>query len=817
MKSEMIWAKCFLASFLFLSFYFSSQAQNTTAKKLTDDVADKLELYAVKTRSPVLFIHFDKNIYTNNENVWFTGYFLNLTDIDVYKVLSVSLVRDDDHLVVTNEKFIVSNGLAFGNTVIPDSTAAGHYSFVAYSNRLVYGEPDVLFTQRITIKRDAQTGFNASLNPLDTALKNVNQKVMLLVTPVDMKKPASNITASYYLGNSLHPVQKGDVKITPAGQYTFDIPSSVIKQGDNRLHVRISQAGETKDLNIDLPAQPQNAVVHFFPEGGNLVAGLPNIVGWEVKSHIGMGLATDAILYENKKIIDTIHTNSYGFGRFALKPKEKAVYTVKLFGVNKKDTLYQMPLSVSHVPAMSVNTAVVNSILTVGLNTDKPQTVYLNIHNYDQLFISTPVNLIGEKKTDILLNDIPKGVMQITLTDSIGRPLAERLFFAHYDKRPGLQISTDKTSYKSREKVTVSLKLNSTGPLDEGLVSVACVQENRLQINNKNDIESYFYLKAPFGELPVKENYLGTEEADKRFLEDILLIKGWRRYKWLDMLNVKPQDTVAKQSDLVLKGLVTKNGNHIKMPVKVINFKDPLNTISTDSIGNLLFSDKALISQRNKKSFFYINNDKYGLYQVELIDPYSTMTKKILNEIELPDRNLPQQPVSQLLEMTGLNRAIKLNEVKIKGYNNNKLMFQAATGANACGDYICRNGYFNCINHRNEPDNTPPIVGKSYYINGILTPYWGCDVEAGRKGSALEGIYMAQEFYPSDLSQPNSPPEYMSTIYWKYLAKVTSMDLANFSFYTNDITGRFKIVVQGRTAKDMIYGEKTFEVLKNKY
>ena len=34
----------------------------------------------------------------------------------------------------------------------------------------------------------------------------------------------------------------------------------------------------------------------------------------------------------------------------------------------------------------------------------------------------------------------------------------------------------------------------------------------------------------------------------------------------------------------------------------------------------------------------------------------------------------------------------------------------------------------------------------------------------------------------------------------------------NLSFYTSDITGKFRIVVQGITSNDVIYGEHFFEV-----
>jgi hypothetical protein len=79
----------------------------------------------------------------------------------------------------------------------------------------------------------------------------------------------------------------------------------------------------------------------------------------------------------------------------------------------------------------------------------------------------------------------------------------------------------------------------------------------------------------------------------------------------------------------------------------------------------------------------------------------------------------------------------------------------------------------------------------------------------------VNGIYYSKEFYGSDYSQFSlSTPDYLSTIYWKHLIYINSKSDVKFSFYTSDITGPFKIIVQGLTESDVIYGEKEFEISK---
>ena len=99
-----------------------------------------------------------------------------------------------------------------------------------------------------------------------------------------------------------------------------------------------------------------------------------------------------------------------------------------------------------------------------------------------------------------------------------------------------------------------------------------------------------------------------------------------------------------------------------------------------------------------------------------------------------------------------------------------------------------------------------------------LVPYEGCDLDYnGIKPGMLSftGIYAAKEFYAADHSKDETTePDYSSTIYWKNWLLVNEDKSAELSFYTSDITGKFRIVVQGVAGNDVVYGEDGFMVTK---
>lgn len=795
-----------MVAFFCLGCLYAGNCFSQTASAYIDSSKTHVELYGIKQQIPAMFVHFDKTVYSNNENVWFTAYLINPKRENDHTVLLVNLVKDDSRKVVLEDKFLIQKGLAFGNMFIPDSISAGNYTLVAYTNVMKQGRPWVIFKQSITIKTSGQQTFNAYLSPIDTAITSAERKVRLLAN-ISIQ-PLANAQVSYYVGSPASHVLSGVVKTSVIGEYIFNIPSKILSEGNNKLYVNIQYNKEEKEVSMVLPVAKQPDVVNFYPEGGNLVNNLQTHVGWETKAANGSPIKATAVLYQNDKPVDTIETNGYGMGKFLITPRAGTRYYVKLFNAEKQ---YELPVVLSVGPSLTTQHALANDTLSVMLFDNKPEKLLLLVHNYKQLFAAMPILMTGaNKRVKVLLVDVPKGITQLTITDSLGRPFLQRTFFAHYNRRETLQINTGLPEYTTRQKVNVKIRLNKPAADTSAmaLVSIACVQDNRVEAKKKSDIESYFYLKNELGELPLKDNYLGNEEADKGFLEDVLLIKGWSRYKWTDVLKVKEADTVRQFTTPVFSGLVsTVNNKPLKKPVQVMLMNGAgVTQVETDSTGNIIFDNNDLVTEPEKKLLAMVGGDNPDSYKVQIVDPYSLIDPKILDWLTYKDYNTTAQQNTANAQLDGFQRSIKLNEVKIIDKKDDQFFGVGKLYVNAkCGDYICRYGILNCPNHRNERDNV--------YITD-------CPIKLPPNTSyrvMFKGIYNSVEFYPADYSQLNpSQPDYVSTIYWNHLSQIKSTGDAEFSFYTSDITGRFKIIVQGITSNDVVYGEKTFNVVKAK-
>ena len=466
------------------------------------------------------------------------------------------------------------------------------------------------------------------------------------------------------------------------------------------------------------------------------------------------------------------------------------------------------------------------------------------VHNYRQTFFSFPVDASAAGKTVlIILKDIPKGLNTITILDSLQRPCAERLFFAHYNERIPVDISTDKLIYTPRQKVTLKLRLNSPA-VDtlKGAVSIACVQSNRIDGKKFNNIESYVYLNRELKTIPYRTNYLGQNAADLEYLENVLLVKGWRRYNWQEMLETSEKDTLNHADSIAsFNGLVSNSGKPVKKKVDVVVLRDTTTQIiSTDGMGRFVLPNNVLFTPEGKK--IRILSNSHNNSTLSVTNPFNEINKSLAAAFQANNNNDLSSGYanSNSFALTDLKHSITLKEVVIKAGRRFDGSLYSSVGPNECGDYVCRYNILNCPNHLNESDNHPPVKGQTYSVlssminnetmlikQGILAHkspigveyrdiiYSGCmQMKPNPSMLTIDGICFGKTFYAEDYSQFNPPdPDYLSTIYWKHYTLVNSKHDIELSFYTSDITGLFKIIVQGVTTNDVVYGEKELNVI----
>lgn len=801
-----------------LCLFISSIGYAQVAPLTNDALLEKLASYSKTNPSNLLFVHTDKTLYTNNETIWFSAYLLRSesTGPGSHTILSAALVREDNRNVQLQSKYLMQDGLSFGSLTLPDSIPPGNYQLIASTNVLdEAGMPIAVFSQPVTIKSITQQNFNASLILLDTLLTNgmVRAKLTVNITvPVGKEK----ISVDYRVGKGI----SRSVALNE-NSYIIAIPEEELSQAQPMLMTSIRYNNQVQHLNIRLPHPLAKGIhVRFFPEGGNLTDGLLSTIAWEAKTSGGLPIPVRGILYKNNLPVDTLNTNSYGIGRFDLKADRNSNYKLKLSDQHdlERDTLYTLPEATQDGIVIQLQEAVVNDTLHMVIYSHTAKTVRVLVHDYRDPYASFTIKAQPQGiRASIALQAIPKGLKTITVLDEQGRPLAERIFFAHYDQRVNAVIKTGKNSYSRKDSVHLSLRLTDpAGKPLRGIVSIAVVQDNRIEGSKQRDIESYVYLDDPLGSLP--RDPAGRGILNKQYLEDILLVKGWRRYTWMDLTDTNAKDLITHHTQpAAITGKVFFRNKPLNKPVEINILRDTrFDVITSGNDGSFVLDMDKLIITEGSSIVLNVNGKNSDDYTFKFQDPYQAMNDSIARHISIPPSGLVKLKANsndQVLD--GMQRMIALQPVTITANRNDGRLFGTKRGPNKCGDYVCVADILNCPFHAADFYNRPPIIGEEYKVYTgskfmSKTTYLGC--QTNKSLFTVNGIYLSREFYGvNDNPDYLSEPQFVSTLFWRP-GEIISPEGNNLSFVAGDITGPFRVVVQGLAGTDVLFGEGSFVV-----
>lgn len=784
---------------------------------MTDSLAvTKFELYSKSNTYSPLFVHIDKTIYTNNETIWFSAYLIqnNTSYLQKHTILSVALIREDNRKIVQQSNYAMQNGLSHGSLTLPDSILPGNYQLIASTNILRKETPVAIFTQSITIKSISQQDFDVELSLLDSIVVNGSVRAKININIRD-KDSRERVSINYSVGkdyNQSITLNKGEFS------RIISIPQNQLQQVNPFLLISVAYKGDIQHLNIGLPKYSTSKIeLRFFPEGGYMVDGLDGSLAWESLNEQQIPVSVTGVIFKDEKAIDTVSTNSYGIGNFRLNPDIRSIYKIKLLTNNFQKIEFNLPKVIKDGVALHLNNSIVNDTLHLNLKSTKKQIVKILIHNYKEIFasINTQVDTLGKNLKLTLGPLIGKGLNTISILDNIGRPLAERLFFAHYNSSVKASIRIEKPSYNTKDSVSLYVNLtNQEGKHINGIISIAAVQGNRIEFNKFQDIESYTYLNHELGKFP--KSPLGRDIENKDYLENILLTKGWRRYTWQGLMNILPVDTLTQNTIQMLKGNVYIGNKPLKKATSLSVLGDSkFNIINTEIDGSFeLNHENSLITEGRKLALSVNEKNKFG-YKIEVKNPFLNLNQIIAEKIELSNYDYSKMIANSLdQELKSIERTIALKTVIVNASKSDKLIFgqKIKAGQNECGDYVCSYNILNCSNHTS---GTLPVQGMEYYRQGGGTiTYEGCSIAKDSPTVfKVSGIYTSKEFYGVDTSKLGLlEPQFLSTIYWKPGILINNNSEIKLNFSTGDITGNFKIIIQGISDTGLIYGENSFVV-----
>ncbi|WP_113651905.1 hypothetical protein [Pedobacter namyangjuensis] len=369
-----------------------------------------------------------------------------------------------------------------------------------------------------------------------------------------------------------------------------------------------------------------NLILQFFPEGGNLVAGLNGVVGIKCVDNFGFGVDVQgAIVNQKNDTIAKFDTFKFGIGRFSFTPKENEVYRV-VVNSSKNYAVKSFPT----VQKVGYTIALKGSATEIDINVANNLGItksYLVIHNGGTVQLSKELAFERGKATlKLNQNQLAEGVSNITLFNENGIPIAERLYFKHPKNYLKLEVKSDKLNYGLREKVSVDFSVAHNKPVKnfDFSVSIAKIDENEM-LGLENIISSNILTSALKGRVQSPAFYLQNSTESNIALDNLLITQGWRRFNFNDLKEKKPVlKFLPEYSGHIITGNIVKpNGTPIKyedlflaVPGKRLQFYQ---TVS-DSIGKFVFNTQDFY---DANEIVVVNKSMDTTAKISLYSPFS--------------------------------------------------------------------------------------------------------------------------------------------------------------------------------------------------
>lgn len=298
----------------------------------------------------------------------------------------------------------------------------------------------------------------------------------------------------------------------------------------------------------------------FFPEGGDLVAGINNKVAFKAADQWGRPVRIKGLLQKNGVTVDSLKVLHNGMGFFYLKPEAGAKYTAKWRDAKNVERTTELPNVVASGVSMQISILPGKRAFTVNRTGDVPEHLK-NLHlvgtMQQNLVFKANVNLTEKLTTSgvIPIQTLPTGVVTITLFDDHWNAIAERITHINnneYSFPAQLEVKRWGLSKRGRNEIELTVPQD----LDANL-SVS-VTDASIETDSSRNIVSHFMLTSELrGEVYNPSYYFrNTSDTITQQLDLVMLTNGWRRFKWEDVTKGKfPTITYPRDSTyLTLSG-----------------------------------------------------------------------------------------------------------------------------------------------------------------------------------------------------------------------------------------------------------------------
>ena len=535
----------------------------------------QLLLYRTQKIDQSITLLTDKTFYRPGETIWLKSY---LTD-DLTHLLSLKshemslLLTDNKGIAIIETKLLLKNGIAEYRLPIPGDLRSNIYYLVAFTPEMEGMGVSEALVKKVAIGRPEYFDLLPKLELSKPFFAPEQKETVQLKLSNLAGQPVTSKKFEYQIITNGKEILsgKGKTDSNGSGEIVFITPSQ--KSGQAMLvSVDINSGGDRLNLVNKIPLSAEKLNVIFYPEGGNLVPGIPQTVVYEVKDQLGNPTTMKGeIVDEQNKVVASTTTILPGLGVFTVQNDEHILKLRILSDIGKGQEI-NLPAQVAGSMTVSMKKNDSKNIsLLLGRSPKSPKEKFtiVAISNGEMTWASD-FDLDQAGLINVPLENFTEPIAMIGVFNSAGMLVGQRLVYTGKEKVMNFTINPNKTTYKSGEEGEFLVKIvDSEGKPLKSEVTIALSDKLSLPIS-ANEIRLINNgLSKP---LPFRES---IEKVSKIALDYFLVTNSLKGLDLMEVLSIDPTKTLnLNKLQTRVTGRVIDNKD-LPVPNALINLTNP--------------------------------------------------------------------------------------------------------------------------------------------------------------------------------------------------------------------------------------------------
>ena len=574
------------------SFVFSQEDDFITRLKT------QLLLYRTQKVCQTIVMQTDKSLYRPGETIWMKGYVTDaMTHSLSLKSLELSVqLTDSKGIPVSGSKFVLKNGVVDCNFSIPANLHSDVFYLIAYTPEMESIGVETVFKKELFIAKPESLDIIPNLEySKPNFVPEVKETASLRLTDLNGKLLSGKKFEYQIISEDRELLSgKGKTGSNGAGEVVFLTPPKK-KRSAMLVSLDIPSGNDQLCLVSKVPLASEKINISFFPEGGNLVPGIPQKIIYVATDQLGSPVNLKAdIIDEQGEIVTSAPTIQPGLGLFSLLNRDGQKLVLKISSDIGKDQETQLPSPTPGSMSISIKKNDGQSLSLLLGRSPKSELSKLRIVavSNGEMIWASDFELEQAGVLNVPLENFHSEIASIAVFTETGTLIGQRLIYIGKSQPLNISLSPNKSIYAKGEEGNILVKITGADGLPvktELAVSLADSYSFPASVSGVSSLN--------YGlEKPLPSSVL-LNKANRTAIDYYLATNSLKGFDWSQVIAIDP----SKQLN-IKKGAMRVSG-------KVVDSKD-------------LPVPNALVSLSNSSlQQFNARSDQHGEFVINLPAP----------------------------------------------------------------------------------------------------------------------------------------------------------------------------------------------------